>query len=90
MKKNEFVAAIAEKTGFTKKDVDAFIKSASDVILEVIANEDSVKFGDVCSFKGITRDARQARNPKDGSVIHVPEKHGYPKAVFTKNAKDCE
>lgn len=90
MKKNEFVTAIAAKTGATKKDTELFLSAISEVILEVIAKEDSVKLGDVCTFSGVTREARTARNPMNGETINVPEKHGYPKCRFTTNAKDCD
>lgn len=88
MKKNDFVTAIAEKANVTKKDVDAVIGAMSDVILDVIAQNDSVKLGDVCTFKGVDRPARTARNPRTGETINVPARAGYPKVVFSKAAKE--
>lgn len=89
MKKNEFVKAIAEKVdGMSQKDITAVIDAMSDVILDVIANNDSVKLGEVCTFKGVDRPARTAHNPRTGETIKVPAKSGYPKATFTKTAKE--
>lgn len=87
MVKKEFITAVAEKSGMSKKDVDTVVDAISDVILEVIAKEDSVKLGNVCTFSGITKEARVGRNPSNGETINIPEKHGYPKAKFTKTAK---
>lgn len=88
MKKTELIAAIAEKTGATKKATEEFLNATSEVILEVIAKEDSVKLGDVCTFSGVTKEAHKARNPLTGETIDVPEKHGYPKCKFSKVAKE--
>ena len=89
MVKNEFVSAIAEKAGMTKKDTTAFIDALSEVLMEVIANEDSVKVGNVVTIGGKTRPARTARDPRSGKAIAVPEKKGYPFAKFSKNSKEC-
>ena len=90
MVKKEFVNAVAEKTGLTKIDATAAIDAVAEVIMEVMANEDSVKFGNVCTFSGVTREARKARNPLTGETIDVAEKHGYPKCKFSANAKACD
>ena len=57
--------------------------------MEVIANEDSVKVGNVVTIGGKTRPARTARDPRSGKAIAVPEKKGYPFAKFSKNSKEC-
>lgn len=87
MVKSDFIRAVADRSGVTQKDVRVIMECMSDVILEVIAREDSVKFGEVCTFTGVTKDARTARNPKTGEEVSVPERHGYPKCKFTKTAK---
>lgn len=88
MKKAEMIKAVAEKTGVAQVTVDNVIKAFGDVVLEVIAKDDSVKFADVCTFKGVDKPARTARNPLTGETINVPAKTGYPKATFTKTAKE--
>ena len=91
MVKNEFVSAIAEKTGMTKKDTAAFVDALSEVLMEVIANEDSVKVGNVVTIGGKTRPAREAHDPRDPKKkIKIPEKKGYPFAKFSSNAKACD
>ena len=91
MVKKEFITAVADKleNEITKKEIEQVMGAMSDVILETIAKEDSVRFGEVCTFSGFTRPARVSRNPSTGDTVNVPEKHGYPKAKFTKKAKEC-
>ena len=42
MKKNELVAAVAEKTGMTKKDTLAFLDTVLDTITEALVEGDKV------------------------------------------------
>lgn len=88
MKKAEFIKEIAERVDTTQKMVDEVINAAGEVILDAIARNDSVKFANVCTFSGVDKPERDARNPRTGEVIHVPAKSGYPKAKFTKAAKE--
>ena len=93
MKKNEFVQMIKDTeycADISKKDIEAVINGISDAITEVIAQEDSVKLGSVGTFSGFTRPAKDMRNPRDGSTVHVPEKHGFPKFKFASNMKKCD
>jgi len=88
MTKKEFVNATADKAGVKAKEVENIMDAMSDIILDAISKNDSVKFGDVCTFKGVDKPARTARNPKTGDTIQIPAKSGQPKAVFTKAAKE--
>ena len=87
MVKSDSIRAVADRSGVTQKDVRVVMECMSDVVLDVIAREDSVKFGEVCTFSGVTKAARTARNPKTGETVDVPAKSGYPKCKFTKTAK---
>ena len=88
MTKSELLKKAAEMAEVSQKEVDTVIGALSDIIMEVIANNDSVKFGEICTFKGIDKPARSCRNPKTGETINVPAKSGQPKAVFTKKCKE--
>lgn len=93
IKKAEFVQKIKDTeycAEMSKKDIEAVINGLSDVITEIVADEESVKFGSIGVFSGITRAARTARSPKDGSTISIPEKHGYPHFKFSSNMKKCD
>lgn len=84
------VKAIAEKTGLAQNKVETVLKALSEEIMEVMANEDSYKLGEVGTFSGYTRAARDGRNPLTGDTIKIPEKKGYPKFKFSSTAKICE
>lgn len=87
MTKKEFVDKISEKSGLSKTDCDLFLNGLSDVLLEVIATEDSVRLGKVGVISGFTRPARTGRNPKSGETIEIPAKSGYPRMRFSSSAK---
>ena len=71
MNKKELVAAIAEKTGLSKKDtestLDAFVASVTDE-LKAGNKVQLVGFG---TFEVSVREAREGRNPKTGETITI-------------------
>lgn len=71
MNKTEFVAAIAEKTGVAKKDVDAVVGSLTDVIAEATSKGDSVQLIGFGTFALKERAARDGRNPQTGETIKI-------------------
>ena len=87
MTKNEMYTKIAEASGVSKANVEEVIKALSDELLEVIANNDSFKLGEVVTIKGIEKPARTCRNPRTGEIIELPVRPGTPKAVFSKKVK---
>ena len=88
MTKGDFTRIVAGRSGMTQKDVRIIIDTMSDIILRIIAKEDSVKFGSVCTFYGVTKPARTARNPKTGEIVQIEERHGCPKCKFSTSAKE--
>ena len=93
MLKNEFIKAIKVKAAdrdykFTNAEVDVMLSCISEAIVDVIAEEDSVRFGDLCTFSGTSRAARTARNPATGAIVQLPERHGVAKCKFRKSVKD--
>ena len=87
MTKGDFIRATSDRCGISQKDVREVMECMSDIILEIIAREDSVKFGNICTFSGVTRPPRMGRNPKTGEPVQIEEKHGCPKCKFTTVAK---
>ena len=90
MVKNEFIAAIKDTevcADVSKKDIEAVIKGMSEVLLDVIAKNDSVKVGSVVTIGGKHRDARTGRNPSTGAALEIPAKDGVPYAKFSSTAK---
>ncbi len=72
MKKAEFVQAVAEKAGLSKKDTEAVLDAAIDVITEALAAGKSVSFIGFGTFTTTERAARQAKVPGTDRVVEVP------------------
>ena len=73
MTKTELIAAIAERTGVSKVDVDATIVGFFDEVAGVVAKgEDKVTIPGWISFERTNRAARTGRNPRTGEAIDIP------------------
>ena len=64
MNKTELIAAITEKTGFTKKDAEKALNAVVDVITESLVKGDKVQIVGFGSFEVKDRPERVARNPQ--------------------------
>ena len=64
MNKTELVAALTEKTGFTKKDAEKALISVVEVITESLVKGDKVQIVGFGSFEVKDRPERVARNPQ--------------------------
>ena len=71
MNKNEFVAAIAEKSGLTKKDAEAALNAYTEVVTDALKSGDSVQLIGFGTFEVRERAARQGRNPLTGETIEI-------------------
>ena len=72
MNKAELIAAVAEKTGFTKKDAEGAVNATVDVIEEALIKGEKVQLIGFGTFEVRQRKARQGRNPrKPGEVIKI-------------------
>lgn len=87
MNKVELIKVIADKTGFTQKDVKTVMEAVQDVVFTTIKNEE-IKIMDGITLTSVYKEATTARNPMDGSVVNVPAKYA-PKAKFGKAIKDA-
>ena len=73
MNKTELIAAVAEKTGLSKKDSDAAVAAMVDVITESLVQGEKVQLVGFGSFEVKSRSARMGRNPKDPEKqIEIP------------------
>ena len=71
MNKTELIAAIAEKTGLSKKDSEAAVSAVVDAITEALKAEDKVQLVGFGSFEVKKRAARTGRNPQTGETIEI-------------------
>ena len=72
MNKAELVAAIAAKTGDTKKGAEASVNAFVDVITDALAKGDKVRLVGFGSFEVRKRAARKGRNPRTKEEIKIP------------------
>ncbi|WP_421654706.1 HU family DNA-binding protein [Leptothermofonsia sp. ETS-13] len=72
MNKGELVDKIAEKANVTKKEADAILTAALDVITETVATGEKVTLVGFGTFESRDRQAREGRNPSTGKPIQIP------------------
>ena len=72
MNKAELIAAIAAKTGDTKKGAEATVNAFVDVIAEALIEGDKVQLVGFGSFEVRKRAARKGRNPQTKEEIKIP------------------
>ena len=72
MNKSDLIAAIAAKTGDTKKDAEATLNAFIDVVTESLAKEEKVQLVGFGSFEVRKRAARKGRNPQTKEEIKIP------------------
>ena len=72
MNKAELVAAIAAKTGDTKKGAEASVNAFVDVITDALAKGDKVQLVGFWSFEVRKGAARKGRNPRTKEEIKIP------------------
>ena len=72
MNKAELIAAVAEKAGLSKKDSEAAVTAALDVITAALQEGDKVQLVGFGSFEVKSRAARTGRNPKTREAIEIP------------------
>ena len=73
MKKSELIAAIAEKSSLSKKDVSAVLNATIEAMEEALKKGEKISFIGFGSFEVVTRAPRTARVPKTNKKIQIPE-----------------
>lgn len=72
----------------SQSTLNEVLTGMSDAIRQVIADNESVRFGSVGTFSGVHKDARTARNPRTNETVQVPARDGYPKFKFSITTKN--
>lgn len=72
MNKAELINAAAEKTGLSKKDTEAAVSAAIDVITEALTQNEKIQLVGFGSFEVKSRAARVGRNPRTKEEIEIP------------------
>ena len=72
MNKAELIAAIAAKTGETKKAAEETVNAFVDVVTEALKGGEKVQLVGFGSFEVRKRAARKGRNPQTKEEIKIP------------------
>lgn len=72
MTKTDLIAAVAERTGLTKKDADLALNAVLDTITDTLKEGDKVQLVGFGTFEVKERAARQGRNLHTGDIIDIP------------------
>ena len=72
MNKTELIAAVAEKTGMTKKDAERVINATFETVAASLIKGDKVQVSGFGIFEVKAREARVGRNPRTKESIQIP------------------
>ena len=72
MNKTELIAAVAEKTGMTKKDAERAVAATFESISASLAKGDRVQLSGFGIFEVKERSSRVGRNPRTKETIEIP------------------
>ena len=72
MNKTELVAAVAEKTGASKKDSEKLVSAVFETITNALVAGDKVALVGFGAFEVKERPARTGRNPRTKETIKIP------------------
>jgi DNA-binding protein HU-beta len=87
MTKADIVDRVAAGTGLTKLETEAIIEGFFKTVIEALKDGNGIEIRGFGSYKVKKKNARQARNPKTGEQVFVPE-HYVPTFIFSKEFKD--
>lgn len=87
MTKVDFVNKVAEKLEIKKTEAEKVVKAVFDSIEEVLLEKDEYSQSGFGKFSVELKRAHEARNPKTGETIQVPEQYK-PKFAFSSGIKN--
>ena len=88
MNKTELIAAVAEKAGLTKKDVEKAVAALLETVKGEVAKKGKVQLIGFGTFEVSERAARTGKNPQTGAEIKIPASKA-PKFKAGKALKDA-
>lgn len=74
MNKSDLVAKVAEGCGLTKVAAERALQSVLAAIEDEVASGGEVTIVGFGAFRGVTRAARAARNPRTGDFVEIPSR----------------
>ena len=71
MNKTELIAAVAEKSGLSKKDAEKALSATIETIIDAVKADDKVQLVGFGTFEQRQRNARTRINPRTGENIEI-------------------
>lgn len=71
MNKSELIAAMAEKSGLSKKGAEAALKAFTETVSDELQKKEKVQLIGFGTFEVSERAARTGRNPQTGEAIKI-------------------
>ena len=87
MNKTELIAAVAEKTGLTKKDAERVVSATFETVVATLKKGEKVQISGFGNFEVKAREARIGRNPRTKEEIKIPATR-LPAFKASKSLKD--
>ncbi len=72
MTKQEFVDAVADKSGMSKSDAGKAVEAVLETITDTLRRRDAVTFTGFGKFSTSARAARMGVNPRTGAKVMIP------------------
>ena len=72
MTKQDFVDAVADRAGMSKRDAGVAVDAVLDTITSALTNGDAVTFTGFGKFSTSARAARMGVNPRTGAKVMIP------------------
>ena len=73
MNRSEIIDNLAEKVGFSRKDIERILNEMNNITVETLAKGEKVAFSGFGSFEVRSRAAHTGRDPRTGEQIDVAE-----------------
>ncbi len=71
MTKQEFVDAVADRAGISKRDAGVAVEAMLDTITDALKKRDAITFTGFGKFSTSDRAARQGVNPRTGERVQI-------------------
>ncbi|MCD7982421.1 MAG: HU family DNA-binding protein [Clostridiales bacterium] len=88
MNKTELVAAMAEKSGLSKKDAEKALSAFTETVAEGLKNGDRIQLVGFGTFEVSERAEREGKNPRTGEAMTIAASKA-PKFKAGKALKDA-
>lgn len=87
MTQTQLIAILAENSGFSKKQVETFLKELGDAAQAALKVGEDVPLPGIGKLSSVQRKGREGRNPRTGEMVQIPARRAPVFSAF-KALKD--